>query len=71
VRTSTIGASYGDAFLAALAVGDVVPETIRQWNPVAFEIIPDSTNKDVYRRQYGIFRELYPSTRDLMRRLGP
>jgi hypothetical protein len=28
VRTATIGAAYGDAFLAALAIGDVSRETI-------------------------------------------
>ena len=33
VRDKTIGASYGDAFLAALAVGDVKPEAWT-WNPV-------------------------------------
>jgi xylulokinase len=70
IRTNTIGASYGDAFLAALAVGDVEPDTIRQWNPVASELVPDAANTDVYRRQYGIFRELYPRTRDLMWQLG-
>ena len=36
----TIGASYGDAFLAALGVGDVKREDIRAWNPVASEITP-------------------------------
>jgi xylulokinase len=66
VRAKTIGASYGDAFLAALAVGDVRPETIRQWNPVASEIVPDPVPAEVYRRQYRIFRALYPQTRALM-----
>jgi xylulokinase len=69
VREKTVGASYGDAFLAALAVGDVKPETIREWNPVAAEFAPNSANSNIYRRQYRIFRELYPRTKDLMREL--
>jgi xylulokinase len=69
VREKTVGASYGDAFLAALAVGDVKREAIRDWNPVATEFTPNTANSEVYRRQYRIFRELYPRTKDLMREL--
>jgi xylulokinase len=69
VREKTIGASYGDAFLAALAVGDVRPGDIRAWNPVAREFVADPKTAEVYRRQYGVFRDLYPRTRDLMHRL--
>jgi hypothetical protein len=36
------GASFGDAFLAALAVGDVKPGDMAKWNPVTGEIRPDS-----------------------------
>ena len=32
----SIGAAYGDAFLAALAVGDVSREAIKTWNPWCF-----------------------------------
>jgi xylulokinase len=60
----TVGASYGDAFLAALGVGDVHLSDIRSWNPVASKIEP--RRLEAYRRQYGIFRALYPRTRDLM-----
>lgn len=70
VREKTVGASYGDAFLAALAVGDVRREDIRVWNPVAYEIAADPANAEVYRRQYGAFRELYPRTKELMRTVG-
>jgi len=66
VREKTVGASYGDAFLAALAVGDVQREAIRDWNPIAAELTPNMANAEVYRRQYRIFRELYPRTKDLM-----
>jgi xylulokinase len=70
VRAKTVGASYGDAFLAALAIGDVRPDAIRQWNPVASAFVANPSNNEVYRRQYSVFKELYPRTRDLMKRLG-
>jgi xylulokinase len=67
IRDKTVGASYGDAFIAALAVGDAKPADIRDWNPVAREIVPNATLKSVYDKQYRTFRELYPRTRELMR----
>ncbi len=69
IREKTIGASYGDAFLAALAVGDVRREDIKAWNPVASQVLADLANAEVYGRQYSVFRDLYPRTRDLMGRL--
>jgi xylulokinase len=51
-------------------VGDVKRETINDWNPTVSEVAPDPANADVYRRQYEIFRELYPRTRDLMALVG-
>ena len=70
VREKTIGASYGDAFLAALAVGDVIRDDIKAWNQVAREFTPDPAHTQTYRRQYGVFRELYDRNRDLMKLLG-
>lgn len=67
VREKTIGASYGDAFLAALAVGDVSRDDIKSWNPVAREIVPDEATRVVYGKRYRVFRALYERTRDLMR----
>lgn len=62
----TLGACYGDAFLAALAIGDVSREAIKAWNPGASRIEPNAANAEVYRDRYAVFRELYPRTRDLM-----
>lgn len=67
VRRQTIGAAYGDAFLAALAVGDANADDIAAWNPAAHEITADPSHLNVYERQYRMFRELYPRTKDLMR----
>src|ERR1700733_13827883 len=65
-----IGASYGDAFLARLALGDISKSAIKQWNPAAFTIEPDPRNARLYEKRYATFRELYPRIRDLMGELG-
>ena len=67
IRRTTVGASYGDAFLAALGVGAVRPADIVAWNPSATEVAPNRQTASTYARQYALFRELYPRTRDLMR----
>jgi xylulokinase len=69
VREKTMGASYGDAFIAALAIGDVARGDIRTWNPVAYEIAPSADLKGLYDRRYRVFRDLYTRTKDLMAEL--
>jgi xylulokinase len=63
VCDKTIGASYGDAFLAALAVGLATESDIARWNPVASRV--ESQDVPAYRKQYPLWRELYLSTRDI------
>ena len=66
LREVSIGAAYGDAFLAALAVGDVSREAINRWNPAASRIEPEPANAGLYRRRYDLFREFYARTKELM-----
>ncbi len=66
LRKRTIGASYGDAFLAAVAVGDAKIGDITAWNPVERTISPRAAHAAVYQRQYRLFRALYERTKDLM-----
>ncbi|MBI4922747.1 MAG: FGGY-family carbohydrate kinase [Devosia nanyangense] len=68
VRDKTVGASYGDAFIAALAIGDAKRDDIRDWNPVASEIAPDHETASLYDEGYRVFRELYERNKDLMHR---
>lgn len=68
VCDKTIGASYGDAFLAALAIGAVAPEAIHRWNPVARTVPPEPVA--AYDRQYPLWKALYAQTRDLAHALG-
>lgn len=64
----TTGASYGDAFLAALGVGDVERQDITRWNPVEAEV--PARPDPAYRKNYSIFLRLYRQTRDLMAEIG-
>lgn len=66
VRQKTIGASYGDVFLAAMAVGDAKADDIEKWNPVAGTFTPNQAHSERYRKLYRIFSDLYPATRDSM-----
>ena len=65
LRKKTWGASFGDAFLAALAVGDARPGDMAKWNPVTREIKPDPANRALYDAAYRRFRGLYEATKPL------
>ena len=62
----TIGASYGDAFLAGLATGLVDrPEALTtQWVRIAREIEPNPALAGVYDQAYAIYRNLYEHAKD-------
>ena len=62
----TTGASFGDAYLAARAIG-VVAE-IGAWNPVEEVVVAEV--HDAYARQYPLFRALYEQTKDIAAALG-
>lgn len=68
VCSVTTGASFGDAFLAAVATGHATPEDIDRWNPPARVVEPASV--PAYDRLYPLFRRLYDQTRDIMAELG-
>jgi xylulokinase len=63
VPRTTVGASYGAAFLAAVAVSEPgAAPLLEDWNPVATTIEPDSTKTDFYDGLYQHYRDLYTST---------
>lgn len=68
IRERTIGASYGDAFLAAVAVGSVDPGAIGTWNPVVRTVEPGHV--PAYTHQYPLWKELYVRTRDIAHALA-
>ncbi len=71
VPEQQIGASYGDAFLAAMGIGLYQNlSDINQWVRPKDVINPDETNRAAYDFNYQIFRELYPANKVLMHRLA-
>jgi len=57
--TITIGASYGDARMAA----DACEVDTSGWNPVAMRVEPDETTFEVYGDLYDVYRRTYPALR--------
>ena len=62
----TIGACYGDAFMAVR----VMHMDVDNWNPVTTIVEPDAGRYAIYNEYYSIYRQLYPATRDLVHQLA-
>lgn len=71
VPRTTVGASYGAAFLAAVAVSgpDEAPR-VETWNPVELTIEPQPEKTAIYDGLYSLYRELYQSTVPLVHTLA-
>ncbi|WP_130291114.1 FGGY-family carbohydrate kinase [Pseudonocardia sediminis] len=63
VPRQTVGASLGDAFLAAIATG--ARPDIRVWNPVEHTIEPDPAAAATYAEYHRHYRSLYTGTADI------
>lgn len=59
VRTTSIGASYGGALLAAQLVGEA---SVDAWNPVREIVTPRPSTHERYDELYGLYRRLYADT---------
>ncbi len=71
VPEQQIGASYGDAFLAAAGIGLYSNlSQIKQWVQAKEVVKPNPSFQETYDFNYNIFRELYPATKHLMHRLA-
>ncbi len=68
VCAKTFGASYGDAFLARVAVGEARVGDIGEWNPAARRVT--ARKVPAYSKAYQLFRRLYDQTRDIAAELG-
>jgi xylulokinase len=72
VPALTIGASYGDAFMAGLASG-IVPDLDaldRDWVRIVDAVEPNPAHTSLYDELYGIYVDLYLRNRDAMHRLA-
>lgn len=68
VCEKTSGASYGDAFLAALALGWVDRGDITRWNPQA-RTVTANKNK-MLEKEHDLFLRLYEQTKDIAAELS-
>jgi xylulokinase len=69
VPRTTIGASYGAAFLAAAATADEPPR-MADWNPVAQTVRPDPDAEAFYDDLFDRYLRLYASTREIVHELA-
>jgi xylulokinase len=71
VPQTTIGASYGMAFLAATAVAaESHAPAITEWNPVRTTVLPDPERKPLYDELFERYRGLYVDTKGLVHRIA-
>ncbi len=68
VPEQAIGASYGDALLAAIGAGVVAPET--DWAKISYEITPEPEAVALYDDLYTTWSKLYPDTRNVVHQLA-
>ena len=66
IPSVTIGAAYGDAYLAARALGSA---DIDQWNPPAGVSRPRPRARETYDQLYPLYRDLYLASRDVVHAL--
>lgn len=72
VPERTIGASYGDAFMAGLATGIVSGQDAlqRDWVTLAMRMQPNPDPRPVYDAYYRVYRDLYESAKDELHALA-
>jgi xylulokinase len=63
-----VGASYGDALLAAQVAG--LADESTNWVQIAATVRPNPANKQRYDDLFGYYLELYPATKDLQHHLA-
>ena len=66
----TIGASYGDAFLAGLAAGILEFGDLNTWVKHKEEISPENSSHQVYESLYSEYLELYKNNQELLHNLA-
>ena len=70
VPAQTIGASYGNAFLAGLATGKLRREDLAGWVKPGRIIEPDASKRELYDTNFELFKRLYLQTKDIVHALG-
>ena len=66
----TVGASYGDALMAGLAIGTIEsPEAIKNLIKIKYVIEPNMENNKEYKKYKELFAELYENNKNIMHQL--
>jgi xylulokinase len=68
VPRETVGAAYGDAFMAAVAIGAASADS--SWTVIEHAVEPAASAGATYGELYGIYRKLYAQTRASAHRLA-
>ena len=68
VSEKTVGASYGNAFLARVALGEAEVADITRWNPPGAQI--NAMHVSAYAKSYPLFHRLYDQTKDIAKELS-
>lgn len=70
VSEVTLGAAYGDAFLAGMAAGQIQNrEEIDLWVKRKYRVSPTKAAKEMYDYYFSLYKELYENTKLLMEKL--
>jgi xylulokinase len=72
IPEKTIGASYGDAFLAGLTVGviDKLATLKTDWVKIKKEIVPNPQTQKIYADYYSLFKDLYANSKGIVHKLS-
>jgi xylulokinase len=70
VPAVTIGASYGDAFLAGCALGVLNQGDIHDWVKPGRVITPNAAHRSLYDHLYANYLDLYANTRSVVHSIG-
>jgi xylulokinase len=68
VPEQTIGASYGDALMAAIGIGAVPPDT--DWARTGQTVTPNQEARETYDTLYRSYCDLYPATKPVVHQLA-
>lgn len=70
VSEVTLGAAYGDAFLAGMAVGKIQNRgEIDLWVREKYKVSPTKAAKEIYDNYFSLYKELYENTKLLMKKV--
>lgn len=72
VSEITLGAAYGDAFLAGIAAGMIQKEEgIDRWVRKKSKVCPTRSREEIYDSHFKLYKDLYENTKMLMKRMEP